>query len=131
MSWENILKEMFYYHGTDMTNLASILKEGIRPTVDTDSRWAEEIMDISPYPYYYAEIDDILPSVFVADSAEEARWWADKSGIENIGVLKISSQVENLENFHGDGNGYKTSATIPKEYIVEVIDKTFEHRDRK
>jgi len=115
---------MFYYHGTDMTNLASILKEGIRPTADTDSRWGEDIMDISPYPYYYAEIDDILPSVFVADSAEEARWWADESGIENIRVLKISSQVENLENFHGDGNGYKTSETIPKEYIVEVIDKT-------
>ena len=118
-------EEMFYYHGTDMTNLASILKEGIRPTIDTDSRWGEDIMDISPYPYYYAEIDDILPSVFVADSAEEARWWADESGIENIGVLKISSQVENLENFHGDGNGYKTSETIPKEYIVEVIGKTF------
>lgn len=114
-------EEMFYYHGTDMTNLASILKEGIRPTADTDSRWLEEIMDISPYPYYYAEIDDILPSVFVADSVEEARWWADESGIENIGVLKISSQVENLENFYGDGNGYKTSETIPKEYIVEVI----------
>ena len=114
-------EEMFYYHGTDMTNLASILKEGIRPTADTDSRWGEDIMDISPYPYYYAEIDDILPSVFVADSVEEARWWADESGIEKIGVLKISSQVENLENFHGDGNGYKTSETIPKEYIVEVI----------
>ncbi len=122
-------EEMFYYHGTDMTNLASILKEGIRPTIDTDSRWGEDIMDISPYPYYYAEIDDILPSVFVADSAEEARWWADESGIENIGVLKISSQVENLENFHGDGNGYKTSETIPKEYIVEVIDKTFDAED--
>lgn len=118
-------EEMFYYHGTDMTNLASILKEGIRPTADTDSRWGEDIMDISPYPYYYAEIDDILPSVFVADSVEEARWWADESGIEKIGVLKISSQVENLENFHGDGNGYKTSETIPKEYIVEVIGKTF------
>ena len=118
-------EEMFYYHGTDMTNLASILKEGIRPTADTDSRWGEDIMDISPYPYYYAEIDDILPSVFVADSVEEALWWADESGIEEIGVLKISSQVENLENFHGDGNGYKTSETIPKEYIVEVIGKTF------
>jgi len=124
-------KEKFYYHGTDMTNLASILKEGIRPTADTDSRWGEDIMDISPYPYYYAEIDDILPSVFVADSAEEARWWADESGIENIRVLKISSQVENLENFHGDGNGYKTSETIPKEYIVEVIDKTFDDPDVK
>ena len=122
-------EEMFYYHGTDMTNLASILKEGIRPTADTDSRWGEDIMDISPYPYYYAEIDDILPSVFVADSVEEARWWADESGIEKIEVLKISSQVENLENFHGDGNGYKTSETIPKEYIVEVIGKTFAAED--
>ena len=118
-------EEMFYYHSTDMTNLESILKEGIRPTADTNSTWGEEIIDISPYPYYYGEIDDILPSVFVADSPEEARWWADEAGIDKIVVLKISSQVENLENFHGDGNGYKTSETIPKEYIVDVIGETF------
>ncbi len=114
-------EEMFYYHSTDMTNLESILKEGIRPTADTNSIWGEEIIDISPYPYYYGEIDDILPSVFVADSPEEARWWADEAGIDKIVVLKISSQVENLENFHGDGNGYKTSETIPKEYIVDEV----------
>lgn len=114
-------KEKFYYHGTDMRSLDSILKEGIRPTDVEDSVWYQEIMDVSPHPYYYEEVDDLLPSVFVADNFQEAHEWAEEAGNTEIVVLKISSQVENLANFSDDGvGGWRTSETIPKEYILNI-----------
>ena len=113
--------ERFYYHGTDMRSLDSILKEGIRPTDVEDSVWYQELMDVSPHPYYYEEVGDFLPSVFVADNYEEAHEWAEEAGNTEIVVLKISSQVENLANFSDDGvGGWRTSETIPKEYILNI-----------
>jgi len=124
-------EERFYYHGTDARSLASILEEGIKPTGVEDSVWNEELEDVSPHPYYYEEVDDFLPSVFVAETPEEAQWWAEEAGNTEIVVLKISSQVENLANFSDDGvGGWRTSETIPTNYIVDILSsETFEAED--
>jgi len=121
-------EEKFYYHGTDMRNLDTILSEGIKPTDVENTVWYEELEDISPHPYYYEEVDDFLPSVFVAETPEEAQWWSEEAGNTEIVVLKISPQVENLANFSDDGvGGWRTSETIPNNYIVDIISsETFE-----
>lgn len=115
-------EEKFYYHGTDMRNLDTILSEGIKPTDVENTVWYEELEDISPHPYYYKEVDDFLPSVFVAETPEEAQWWSEEAGNTEIVVLKISPQIENLANFSDDGvGGWRTSEIIPNNYIVDIL----------
>jgi|8_EtaG_2_1085327.scaffolds.fasta_scaffold160640_1 hypothetical protein len=120
MTWEDILKEKFYYHGSDASNLSTILEKGIQPSNIESSVWFDELQDISPNPYYYKDSDDFLPSVFLTDTFKDAYLWAKEAGNNKVVVFKISSKVENLKNFSDDGSGgWRVTETIPKKYILD------------